>query len=61
LVSLARFKQGDRVPITFKRDRRAVQTMLVLGAPERFEYRLEEKKNATAQQKALRAAWLKGS
>jgi predicted metalloprotease with PDZ domain len=61
LVSLARFKQGDRVPVTFKRDRRTMQTTLVLSAPERFEYRLEEKKDATPQQKALRAAWLKGS
>ncbi len=61
LVTLARFKQGDRVPVTYKRDRRAIQTTLVLGAPERFDYRLEEKKDATPQQKALRAAWLKGS
>lgn len=60
LVSLGRFKQGDRVPVTYKRDRRTVQATLVLGAPERFEYRLEEKKDATPQQKALRAAWLKG-
>jgi predicted metalloprotease with PDZ domain len=61
LVSLGRFKQGDRVPVTYKRDRRTVQTTLVLGAPERYEYRIEEKKDATPQQKALRAAWLKGS
>lgn len=61
LVSLARFKQGDRVPVTFKRERRTIQTTLVLGAPERFEYRLEEKKDVTPQQKALRSAWLKGS
>ena len=61
LVSLSRFKQGDRVPITVKRDRRTIQTTLLIGAPERFEYRIEEKKDATAQQKALRAAWLKGS
>jgi hypothetical protein len=32
----------------------------VLGAPERFEYRIEEKKDATPQQTALRTAWLKG-
>ncbi|MGH9931813.1 MAG: M61 family metallopeptidase [Pyrinomonadaceae bacterium] len=61
LVSLARYKQGDRVPVTVKRDRRTIQTMLMLGAPERFEYRIEERKDATPQQKALRAAWLKGS
>ena len=60
LVSLARYKQGDRVPVTVKRDRRTIQTTLLLGAPERVEYRLEERKDATPQQKALRAAWLNG-
>jgi predicted metalloprotease with PDZ domain len=49
------------VPITVKRDRRTIQTTLLLGAPERMEYRLEERKDATPQQKALRAAWLSGS
>jgi len=60
LVSLARYKQGDRVPITVKRDRRTIQTTLLLGAPERMEYRIEERKDATPEQKALRAAWLNG-
>jgi len=58
LVSLARYKQGDRVPITVKRDRRTIQATLLLGEPDRFEYRIEERKDATPQQKALRAAWL---
>lgn len=61
LVALAHYKQGDRVPVTIKRDRRTIQTVLVLGAPEREEYRIEERKDATPHQKALRAAWLKGS
>lgn len=61
LVTLARFKQGDRIPITVKRDRRTIPTTLVLGPPERFEYRIEERKDATPQQKALRDAWLNGS
>lgn len=61
LVSLGNYKPGDRVPVTVKRDRRTIQTTLVLGVPERFEYRIEERKDATPQQKALRAAWLKGS
>jgi predicted metalloprotease with PDZ domain len=61
LVSLGNYKPGDRVPVTVKRDRRMIQTTLVLGAPERFEYRIEERKDATPQQKALRAAWLRGS
>ena len=58
LVALARYKQGDRVPIVVKRDRRTIQTTIVLGAPERFEYKIEERNDATAKQKALRQAWL---
>jgi len=61
LVSLARYKQGDRIPMTVKRDRKTIQTTLLLGSPERLEYRIDERKDATPQQKALRAAWLKGS
>ena len=61
LVSLGRFKPGDRVPVSVKRNRRTIQTTLVLGPPDRFEYRIEERKDATPQQKALRAGWLKGS
>lgn len=61
LVALSRFKQGDRVPVAVKRDRRTIQTTLVLGPPERFEYRIEERKDATLEQRALRSAWLKGS
>ncbi|HZE64272.1 MAG TPA: PDZ domain-containing protein [Pyrinomonadaceae bacterium] len=60
LVALARYKQGDRVPVTVKRDRRTIQTAIVLREPERFEYKIEERKDVTPTQKALRAAWLKG-
>ena len=31
------------MPITVKRDRRTIQATLLLGPPERFEYRIEEK------------------
>jgi len=60
LKTLARFKTGDSVPITVKRDRQTIKTNIVLGQPERFDYRLEEKTDATAEQKSLRAAWLRG-
>ena len=60
MTTLNRYKQGDRVPISFKRDRRTVQTTLVVGAADRFEYRIEERQDATVAQKALRVAWLKG-
>lgn len=61
LVSLGRYQTGDRVPVTVKRDRRTIQVTLLLGAPERFEYRIVEKPDATPGQKSLRAAWLKGA
>jgi predicted metalloprotease with PDZ domain len=61
LVSLSRYKQGDQVPVTVKRNRRTIKTTVLVGAPERFEYRIEEQKDATPQQKALREAWLKGN
>src|ERR1044071_9209045 len=55
--TLARFKPGDSVPVTVKRDRRTINTNLVLRQPERFNYKIEEQPDATAEQKALRAAW----
>lgn len=58
LKTLARFKEGDRVPLVVKRDRKTNQVTLTLGPPDRFEYRIEEKKDATAAEKALRAQWL---
>ncbi len=60
LKTLARFKPGDSVPVTVKRDRRTIKTNIVLGQPDRFGYRIEERSDATADQKALRAAWLSG-
>ena len=60
MSTLNRYKQGGRVTISYERDRRTLQTSLLLGAADRFEYRIEEKQDATAGQKALRAAWLRG-
>jgi predicted metalloprotease with PDZ domain len=58
--TLGRYKPGDSVPITVKRDRRTIRTNLVLGQSARFEYKIEERPDATAEQKTLRLAWLKG-
>jgi predicted metalloprotease with PDZ domain len=58
--TLARYKTGDTIPITVKRDRRTIKTSLVLGEPERFEYRIEEDPRAGTEAKALRNAWLRG-
>lgn len=61
LKTLARFKPGDSIPIVVKRDRRTIKTNLVLKEVERFDYQIEEDSRATAEQKALRSAWLKGT
>ena len=61
LKTLARYKTGDSIPITVKRDRRTIKTNIVLKEPERFEYRIEEDTRATPEQKTLRNAWLKGT
>jgi predicted metalloprotease with PDZ domain len=59
-TTLAGYKTGQSVPITVKRDRRTIKVNLVLGEPERYEYRIVEKDGASAEAKALRAAWLSG-
>jgi predicted metalloprotease with PDZ domain len=60
LKALARYKTGDSVPVVVRRDRRTIKTNIVLGQPERFDYRIEGRSDAPAEQKALRAAWLSG-
>ena len=60
LLALSRYKEGDRVPITVRRDRQTIRTTLVLGPPERYEFRIEEIKDATPPQRDLRHAWLNG-
>ena len=60
LKTLARYKTGDSVPVVVRRDRRTIKTNIVLGQPERFDYKIEERSDASAEQKALRAAWLSG-
>ena len=60
LLALSRYKEGSRIPIVVKRDRQTIRATLVLGPPDRFEYRLEEMKDATPAQRALRQSWLTG-
>jgi len=58
--TLARYKSGDSIPITVKRNRRTIKTNIILVEPERIEYKIEERADATADQKTMRAAWLNG-
>src|SRR5262245_37295294 len=60
LNTLAAYKSGDAVPVTVRRDRKTIKAKIVLGEPERFDYRIEEKPGATAEEKGLRKEWLTG-
>ncbi|HEX5836106.1 MAG TPA: PDZ domain-containing protein [Pyrinomonadaceae bacterium] len=60
LKTLARYAKGDRVPVVVKRDRRTIKGEMILGDPERVEYSIEEKADATPQQRGIRTAWLSG-
>ncbi|HEU5238801.1 MAG TPA: PDZ domain-containing protein, partial [Pyrinomonadaceae bacterium] len=60
LKVLARYKPGDRVQVSFLRAGRPLTTMVTLGTPQVFNFRIEENLNASAEAKALRAAWLNG-
>lgn len=57
---LNRYKRGQRVPVTARRDRRTVQTSITIGPPDQIDYRIEESEGATAQMRSLRKAWLAG-
>jgi predicted metalloprotease with PDZ domain len=58
LKTLARYKKGDAVPIVVKRNRATIKVNVVLGDPERFDYRIEEKQSVTDEQRNLRNSWL---
>jgi predicted metalloprotease with PDZ domain len=58
--ALNRHKQGSRVAITIRRDRQTIQATLTLDAPDRYHYRIEEVRDASAEARALRASWLRG-
>jgi predicted metalloprotease with PDZ domain len=55
-----RYKPNDRVPVVLQRDGKIVRVTITMGEPLLFNYRIEEDPNASAEAKALRAAWLKG-
>lgn len=57
LATLNGYKQAERVPITVRRDRKLIQTNLTLGEPDRYDYRIEESKDATPEMRSLRVAW----
>jgi predicted metalloprotease with PDZ domain len=60
LKTLGRSKKGDSIAVVVKRDRRTLAKQIILGEPDRFEYKIEEVSNATELQRAVRTAWLSG-
>ena len=60
LKVLARYKPGDKVPVTLLRGGRTITTTVTLAPPQVFDYRIEEDPNTTPQAKALRLSWLSG-
>lgn len=60
LRTVGRYKPGDRVPVVLQRDGKVIRVTITMGEPLLFNYRIEENPNASAEAKALRAAWLNG-
>jgi predicted metalloprotease with PDZ domain len=58
---LSRYKPGDRVSLAIHRSLRTLPVTVTLGGPQLMDYHIEEAKNASAEAKALRAAWLSGN
>ncbi len=59
--ALNKFKPGERVTLAVRRASRDLSIVVTLpNAPERYEYRIEEDKNASPEARALRRAWLAG-
>lgn len=60
LKTVSRYKPGDRVPVVLQRDGKVIRLTITMGEPLLFNYRIEENPSASAEAKALRAAWLNG-
>lgn len=60
LKVLARYKPGDRVQVSATRAGRPFMTVIILGAPQLFDYRIDADASASTEAKSLRAAWLSG-
>jgi len=58
--TVGRYKPGDQVPVVVQRDGKATHMTVTMGAPALFNFRIEVDPNASAEAKALRAAWLNG-
>lgn len=60
LKTVSRYKPGDRLPVVLQRGGKVIRLTITMGEPLLFNYRIEENPGASAQAKAMRAAWLSG-
>ena len=60
LPQLARYREGDRVPLTVFRGDRLLELTMTAPTRRTETYAITEDPNATPAQKALRESWLKG-
>lgn len=60
LKTVSRYKPGDRLPVVLQRGGKVIRLTIALGGALLFNYRIEENPSASAQAKAMRAAWLSG-
>jgi predicted metalloprotease with PDZ domain len=58
--TVGRYKPGDQVTLVVQRNGKPTQKTLTMGPPQLFNFRIEADPNASAEAKALRAAWLSG-
>jgi predicted metalloprotease with PDZ domain len=60
LKTVGRYKPGDQVPLVLQRNGKTTHMTVTMGPPLLFNFRIEVDPNASAEAKALRAAWLSG-
>jgi predicted metalloprotease with PDZ domain len=58
--TIIHYKPQTRVPLTIKRDRSTIKVIITLGEPNAYSYHIEEIKDASPEQRTLRAAWTNG-
>ncbi|HEX8494702.1 MAG TPA: PDZ domain-containing protein [Pyrinomonadaceae bacterium] len=60
-TTLNRYQEGASIPFIVRRNNRTQTALLTIGPPEHYDYRIEEKKDASTIELALRRAWLNQS
>jgi predicted metalloprotease with PDZ domain len=59
-TTLNRYREGASIPFIIRRNGRTQSARLTLGPPERYDYHIEEKKDASPREQTTRNAWVNG-